>query len=115
MSQPTNDDLLANGKSYRFSFVMEAKSIVTRPGRGAASRRAGAYEITGLAWSGRARVAGVEVSTDGGKNWLKTEIAAAGFEKCCGPFSVCRGIGTAMKRSIGSRCTDESGYVAADA
>ena len=48
------DDLLANGKSYRFSFVMEAKSIVTRPAGGQHLVGPGVYEITGLAWSGRA-------------------------------------------------------------
>src|SRR6202022_5013628 len=43
------DDLLANGKSYRFSFVMEAKSIVTRRAGGQTLNGQGPYKTPGLA------------------------------------------------------------------
>ena len=104
------DDLLANGKSYRFSFVMEAKSIVTRPAGGQHLAGQGAYEITGLAWSGRARVAAVEVSTDGGKNWRRAELQQPVLKNAAVRFRFPWNW-DGNEAVIGSRCTDESGYV----
>jgi sulfane dehydrogenase subunit SoxC len=104
------DDLLANGKSYRFSFVMEAKSIVTRPAGGQFLAGPGPYEITGLAWSGRARVAAVEVSTDGGKNWRKAELQQPVLKNAAVRFRLPWNW-DGNEAVIGSRCTDESGYV----
>ena len=64
-------DLMPDGMSCRqFSFVMEAKSVIATPSWGGQTLpEPGAYEITGLAWSGRGRIARVEVSADGGKTW----------------------------------------------
>ena len=104
------DDLLANGKSYRFSFVMEAKSIVTRPAGGQHLAGPGAYEITGLAWSGRARIAEVEISTDGGKNWRKAELQQPVLKNAAVRFRMPWNW-DGNEAVIGSRCTDESGYV----
>jgi sulfane dehydrogenase subunit SoxC len=39
--------------------------------------RAGSVELTGRAWSGRAPVTRVEVSTDGGRSWADADVAAA--------------------------------------
>jgi DMSO/TMAO reductase YedYZ molybdopterin-dependent catalytic subunit len=39
--------------------------------------RAGQVELLGRAWSGRAPVTGVEVSTDGGRSWGPADLAAA--------------------------------------
>ena len=46
-------DLMPDGKAWMFSFVMEAKSIITRPAGGQRLHMPGFYEITSLAWSGR--------------------------------------------------------------
>jgi hypothetical protein len=46
--------------------VMEAKFVITFALGGPQLRDHGFYEISGLAWSGRGRIRGVEVSTDGG-------------------------------------------------
>jgi sulfane dehydrogenase subunit SoxC len=104
------DDLLANGKSYRFSFVMEAKSIVTRPAGGQHLAGPGVYEITGLAWSGRARIAAVEVSVDGGKNWRKAELQQPVLKNAAVCFRMPWNW-DGNEAVIGSRCSDESGYV----
>jgi sulfane dehydrogenase subunit SoxC len=104
------DDLLPNGKSYRFSFVMEAKSIVTRPAGGQHLAGPGPYEITGLAWSGRARVATVEVSTDAGKNWGKAELQQPVLKNAVVRFRLPWNW-NGNEAVIGSRCIDESGYV----
>jgi sulfane dehydrogenase subunit SoxC len=103
-------DLLPNGKSYRFSFVMEAKSIVTRPAGGQRLEAPGPYEITGLAWSGRARVAGVEVSTDGGKHWQRAELQQPVLKNAAVRFRLPWNW-DGQEAVIGSRCIDESGYV----
>jgi hypothetical protein len=49
----------------RFTFVMEAKSVITFPSGGQTLPGRGLYELTGLAWSGRGRIERVEVTTDG--------------------------------------------------
>src|ERR1700680_1204213 len=100
-----HNDLLAHGKSYRFSFVMEAKSIVPRPAGGQHLAGSGAYEITGLAWSGRARVATVEDSTDGGKNWWKAELQQPVLKNAAVRFRLPWNWG-GNEAVIGSRCTD---------
>jgi sulfane dehydrogenase subunit SoxC len=55
-------------------FNMEAKSVITFPSGEMNLPEPGFYEITGLAWSGRGKIARVEISTDGGTSW---SLAAA--------------------------------------
>jgi sulfane dehydrogenase subunit SoxC len=103
-------DLLADGKAWRFSFVMEAKSIITRPAGGQQLAGPGLYEITGLAWSGRAPVRSVEVSTDGGRNWQKADVQESNQSRSFVCFRLpWNWDGEATE--IGSRSIDESGYV----
>jgi sulfane dehydrogenase subunit SoxC len=52
---------------------MECKSIITSPAYPEVLE-AGYREIRGLAWSGRGRVARVEVSTDGGATWAIAKL-----------------------------------------
>lgn len=59
---------LRGGKARQFSFVMDARSIITFPAWPNVLQK-GWVEIRGIAWSGRGRIARVEVSTDGGKSW----------------------------------------------
>jgi sulfane dehydrogenase subunit SoxC len=67
-------DPLPNGTARRFSFVMDAKSIITSPTYPERLTGAGWWNVTGLAWSGRGRVARVDVSADGGRTWTKAEL-----------------------------------------
>jgi sulfane dehydrogenase subunit SoxC len=66
-------DVMPDGRIRMFAFVMDSKSIITTP---AFPERlvAGWREIRGLAWSGRGKIARVEVSTDGGKQWADAEL-----------------------------------------
>src|SRR5207253_7676400 len=57
-------DLMPDGKARQFTFVMEAKSVITRPAGGEQLHGPGFHEISGPAWSGRGRIRRVEVSTD---------------------------------------------------
>ena len=67
-------DLMPNGESRQFTFVMDAKSVITRPSGGQRLDGPGFYQISGLAWSGRGRVRRVEVSTDGGASWVEARL-----------------------------------------
>lgn len=66
-------DPLADGTARQFTFVMDVKSIITKPAAPARVMR-GWNEIAGVAWSGRGRVARVDVSTDGGTTWTMAEL-----------------------------------------
>ena len=48
-------DLMPDGTARQFTFIMEAKSVITPPSGGQRLRGPGFHEITGLAWSGRGR------------------------------------------------------------
>lgn len=103
-------DLLPDGKARRFTFVMEAKSVITRPSGGQHLDGPGFYEITGLAWSGRGRIARVEVSTDEGRSWRDAELDGPVLPKAATRFRTpWRWHGE--ETSLQSRCTDETGYV----
>ena len=103
------DPLGDGSRSRQFSFVMDARSIVTDP---AFPRviEPGWHEIRGLAWSGRGRIARVDVSTDGGATWQEAELQAPVLPKAHVRFRVpWRWAGGAAE--IMSRATDETGYV----
>ena len=102
-------DPLADCTARMFSFVMDAKSIITFPGFPAVVMP-GWWEITGLAWSGRGRIVRVDVSTDGGRGWEPAELQQPVLPKCHTRFRYLwnwRGSATVLM----SRATDESGYV----
>ena len=67
-------DLLPDGTARQFSFVMEAKSVITFPSGAQRLPAPGYYEIRGLAWSGRGRISQVEASVDDGKTWTEAEL-----------------------------------------
>ena len=85
-----SDLITTTGKSRIFTFTMEAKSVITFPSGEMKLPGAGFYEITGLAWSGRGKIARVEVSTDGGKSWSLAVVAGpgAGDQPDALPFSL---------------------------
>ncbi|MEY8839422.1 sulfite dehydrogenase, partial [Cribrihabitans sp. XS_ASV171] len=75
-------DTLADGTSRKWTWVMDAKSVVTSPSPQAPiTHGPGPLVITGLAWSGRGAITGVDVSMDGGKTWTPARLAAPGTDK----------------------------------
>lgn len=102
-------DLLPDGTARQFTLTMDAKSVITFPSGAMQLPRPGFYEITGLAWSGRGRIAEVEVSADGGKTWAKAALQEPVLDKCHTRFRLpwaWDGAETVLQ----SRCTDETGY-----
>lgn len=103
-------ELLPSGKARQFTFVMEAKSLITSPSQGYKLRAPGFYEISGLAWSGRGKIAKVEVSADGGKTWGDAALQGPVLPQCFTRFRM--GWNWNGKPAIlKSRATDETGYV----
>ena len=104
-----SDLITTTGKSRIFTFTMEAKSVITFPSGEMKLPGAGFYEITGLAWSGRGKIARVEISTDGGKTWslasLQDPVLAISQTRFRFPW-----IWDGKPAVIQSRATDESGY-----
>lgn len=103
-------DLMPDGRARRFSFEMEAKSVITRPAGEQQLDGPGFYDITGFAWSGRGVITRVEVSTDDGRSWHDAELAGPVLPKALTRFRLpWRWDG--RPTSLRSRCTDETGYV----
>ena len=102
-------ELQPNGQARQFTFVMEAKSVITSPSPGYRMKGPGLYQISGLAWSGRGKIKKVEVSADGGKTWVESELQEPVLSKCFTRFRIpWRWDGSALV--LKSRATDETGY-----
>ena len=103
------DPLRDGSRSRQFSFVMDARSIITDPAYPRVIEP-GWHEIRGLAWSGRGRIARVDVSADGGATWQEAELQEPVLAKAHVRFRApWRWDGGAAE--IMSRATDETGYV----
>ncbi len=74
-------DPLPDGTARQFSFEMDVKSTITAPTYPARIADRGWLPITGLAWSGRGRIARVDVSTDGGRTWTEAELHGPALPK----------------------------------
>lgn len=102
-------DLMPDGTARQFTFVMDAKSVITSPSGGQRLEKPGFVEIRGLAWSGRGRVMRVDVSTDGGETWQPAQLQEPILPKCHTRFRLdWRWDGNAA--ILQSRCIDETGY-----
>ncbi len=103
-------DLMPDGTARQFTMVMEAKSIITSPSGGKRIQQPGFWEIRGLAWSGRGRVARVEVSTDGGRHWANAQLQEPILPMCHTRFRF-PWEWDGQEAILQSRCIDETGYV----
>ncbi len=75
-------DLLANGKARRFTWTMDVKSVITNPSPQAPiTHGRGQTVLTGLAWSGYGKIARVDVTIDGGRNWQRARLDGPSFSK----------------------------------
>ena len=103
-------DLHADGKAVQFSFVMEAKSVITSPSGGQKLDAPGFHEITGIAWSGRGTIRRVDVSTDGGRTWRRASLQEPVLPLCHTRFRF-PWTWNGDEAILQSRCVDETGYV----
>ncbi|MEY3003193.1 MAG: hypothetical protein RLZZ491_369 [Pseudomonadota bacterium] len=75
-------DLLANGDARRFTWEMDAKSVITNPSPQAPiTHGPGPTVLTGVAWSGRGTIPRVDVTIDGGINWHQARMSGPSLDK----------------------------------
>ena len=102
-------DPLKNDTARMFSFVIDARSVITSPTYPTMIEK-GWQEIRGLAWSGRGKITKVEVSTDAGKHWQIAKLHGPILPKAHTRFTLpWRWDGNTTE--ISSRATDETGYI----
>jgi len=102
-------DPMPDGKWRQFSFVMECKSVITRPS-GGMSIKPGMQEIQGFAWSGNGKIKAVDVTTDGGKTWREAALEEPVLDKCLTRFRY-NWNWAGGPANIASRAVDSTGYV----
>jgi sulfane dehydrogenase subunit SoxC len=103
-------DLMPDGGHRQYTWIQEAKSVITSPSGGQVILDRGYHEITGLAWTGRGRVRRVDVSIDGGRNWKNAVLQEPVLPKALTRFRLDWNWdgGAAL---LQSRVIDETGYV----
>ena len=102
-------DPMPDGKWRQFSFVMECKSVITRPS-GGMNIKPGIQEIQGFAWSGNGKIKAVDVTTDGGKTWREAVLEEPVLDKCLTRFRY-NWNWAGGPANIASRAVDSTGYV----
>jgi sulfane dehydrogenase subunit SoxC len=103
-------DLLPGGVHRQFTWIQEAKSVITSPSGGQVILDKGYHQIGGFAWSGRGRIRRVDVSTDGGRNWRTAQLQEPVHTKALTRFRIDWNWdgGPAL---LQSRAVDDTGYV----
>ena len=75
-------DLLADGQARRFTWEMDAKSVITNPSPQAPiTHGAGPTVLTGVAWSGRGTIPRVDITLDGGITWQEARMSGPSWDK----------------------------------
>ncbi|HET9975879.1 MAG TPA: sulfite dehydrogenase [Burkholderiaceae bacterium] len=103
-------DLMPDGTHRAYTSIQEVKSVITTPSGGQVLVDRGFYSITGLAWSGRGKVAKVDVSVDGGRNWRPARLQAPVMDKCLTRFSL-DWTWDGKPALVMSRATDSTGQI----
>ncbi|HKB10055.1 MAG TPA: sulfite dehydrogenase [Vicinamibacterales bacterium] len=100
---------MADGSARMFSFLMDARSLITYPAYPVTLTR-GWIEINGIAWTGSGKIARVDVSTDGGATWQAAKLQEPVMAKAHTRFRHLWNW-TGGEAVIMSRAVDETGYV----
>jgi sulfane dehydrogenase subunit SoxC len=104
-------DLLDNGQARRFTWEMDAKSVITSPSPQAPiTHGAGPTVISGIAWSGRGTIPRVDVTLDGGRNWQKARVDGPSLSKSMHRFYL-EFDWDGSPLLLQSRAHDSTGYV----
>src|SRR5256884_213315 len=101
-------DPMPEGKWRQFSFVMECKSVITRPSGGMKLTGPGIYPIEGFAWSGNGTIKAVDVTVDGGKTWREAALEEPVLDRCLTRFRYVWDWGGGPAK-IASRAVDSGG------
>lgn len=105
--------LKPSGKAIQHFYANEVNSIITRPcpEYGWENLKKGdLIEIEGLAWSGHGTIEGVDITFDGGKNWVEGSLKGLVLPKAWTRFSfMYRYEGKPLL--LGSRARDDAGHI----
>lgn len=102
-------EALKSGKARQFSFLIDARSIITSPTY-PQRVQPGWIELRGIAWSGRGSIARAEVSFDEGGTWHEADLQQPVLSKAHTRFRyLWKWDG--REATVLSRATDDTGYV----
>ena len=106
--------LTASGKAVQHFYPLEVNSIVTSPcpeKNWEFLEDGEMVEIQGLAWSGHGKVKAVDLSFDGGKNWVEANLKGLVLTKAWTRFSYMHKFKEGETLLLSSRAVDEAGFV----
>ena len=103
-------DMMPDGLHRQYTSLQECKSVITTPSGGQVLLDQGFHNISGLAWSGRGRIERVDVSVDGGVNWMPARLEEPVLPKALTRFN-CDWVWEGRPAILQSRAVDETGYV----
>jgi len=105
--------LQKSGKAIQYFWVNEVNSVVTSPcpEKPWTELKVGdMVEIEGLAWSGQGTISGVDITFDGGNNWVETKLKGLVLPKSWTRFSyITKWDGKPLL--LASRAMDDSGNI----
>jgi sulfane dehydrogenase subunit SoxC len=99
-----------DAKVAALDYQIGPKSVITFPSGGQKLPAHGMYELTGIAWSGRGRIERVEVTTDGGRNWVPGTLQEPRLPIALTRFRLPWRF-DGRETAIASRAIDETDYV----
>lgn len=104
-------DVLANGIARKWTWVMDAKSIITSPSpQRPVTHGNGPLVISGLAWSGHGKITRVDISKDGGITWETARLCNQSETKALTRFYLDTEW-SGEEWLLQARAIDETGYI----
>ena len=105
--------LTKSGKAIQHFYANEVNSVVTSPCPEKPwkdVKKGDMIEIEGLAWSGMGTIKGVDISFDGGKNWVEASLKGLVLEKSWTRFSYMYKY-EGKDILLSSRARDDAGHI----
>ena len=107
-------DLKPTGKAIQHFYANEVNSTVTSPSPELPwtdLKDGDIVEIEGLAWSGMGTITGVDLSFDGGRNYVEAKLKGLVLEKSWTRWSYMHTYKKGEKLLLASRAMDDAGYI----
>ncbi len=105
--------LLPTGKAIQHFYANEVNSVLTNPcpeNPWDKLKKGDLVEIEGLAWSGMGTIEGVDISFDGGKNWVEASLKGLVLPKAWTRFSYMYKY-EGKPLLLSSRARDDAGHI----
>jgi sulfane dehydrogenase subunit SoxC len=106
--------LKPDGKAVQHFYANEVNSTVVSPSPEIPwtdLKDGDLVEIEGLAWSGQGTISGVDLSFDGGKNYVEAKLKGLVLPKCWTRWSYMHTYKKGEKLILTSRAMDDAGYI----